>query len=228
MNGFLGRVDGIPARELQLPGRKAFPPTEQTGHAKAQHYFDLVRQCMGLEERDYTLIAQPRRIDMSKVAPLGRHEGGGPAGTISVRGNVAQITYDPSILDDPQNAIIVFAHELAHDLMLDASSPPPGGPEMIEPATDLIAAHMGFGLFGANTAFEFKQFTDFDRQGWSYARRGYLTENHWGFAIALFMALRSIETGAIDGYLKSHLVAVVKRARKYINANPRLIEPLRN
>jgi hypothetical protein len=29
------------------------------------------------------------------------------------------------------------------------------------------SAHLGFGLFGANTAFEFRQFIDFDRQGWS-------------------------------------------------------------
>lgn len=227
LNGVLGPIDGNPPRELHLPGRSAFPPTAETGHAKAKHYFDLVCNRMGLGERDYNLTAQPRRVDMSKIAPLGQFSSRGAAGTFSVRGNASHITYDPQVLNDPQDTIAVFAHELAHDLLLGAGSAPPGGPDMEEPATDLAAAHMGFGLFGANTAFEFKQFTDFDRQGWASSRRGYLTENHWGFAIALFMALRSIDHGVINGYLKSHLITVVRRARKHLDANPAVIARLR-
>jgi hypothetical protein len=223
----LGPVDGQPPRELVLPTGTYFPTTNATGHARASYYFHLVQRHMGVAERHYELVAQERRPDLGRSVVFGSMQTGSAEGTYSMRGNTARVTYDPDILGNPMRMVAVFAHELAHDRLLSQPSEPPGGPEMEEFATDLAVAHLGFGLFGANVAFEFKQFTDYDRQGWSYSRVGYLGENEWGFAIALFLALQSKDARAIDGLLKSHLVSVVKRALKYLEANPHLVEPLR-
>jgi hypothetical protein len=138
------------------------------------------------------------------------------------------VTYDPGILNDPMKMVAVFAHELAHDILLNQPSEPPGGPEMEEFATDLATAHLGFGLFGANVAFDFRQFTDFDRQGWSSSRTGYLGESEWGFAIGLFLALQGRETHEIKNFLKPHLLKVVGRAHRYLLDNSNLVAPLRS
>jgi len=227
LTGLLGPIDGDPRRQLVLPARHFFPATDVTGYARALHYFDLVRGYMGLADRHYELVVQAERPNLGSSVAFGNMETKGAEGTYSVRGNTARITYDPGILNDPMKTIAVFAHELAHDVLLNQPSEPPGGPDMEEFATDLATVHLGFGLFGANVAFEFRQFTDFDRQGWSYSRTGYLGENEWGFAISLFLALQGGEPREIDSFLKPHLLSVIKRAHRYLVANPELIAPLR-
>jgi hypothetical protein len=228
LNGVLGPVDGDPPRTLLLPVKQNFPATEAKGHARATHYFKLVQRFAGLADRHYELVRQAERPNLGQSVAFGAVETRGADGTYSVRGNTARVTYDPSILADPVKTVAVFAHELAHDILLSQPSEPPGGPDMEEFATDLATAHLGFGLFGANVAFDFRQFTDFDRQGWSYSRTGYLGENEWGFAIALFLALQNKGTGEIEGCLKPHVLTVVRRAHKYLLANPEVIAPLRS
>jgi hypothetical protein len=227
LNTLLGPVGGAPRRELLLPSRQNFPATSAIGHARARYYFDLVQRYMGLGDRSYDLVAQEERFNPGSSVAFGAIESKGAGGTYSVHGNRAIITYDPGLLDEPMKLVAVFAHELAHDILLSQPSEPPGGRELEELATDLAVAHMGFGLFGANTAFDFRQFSDVGVQGWSYARSGYLGESEWGFAVALFLALQDRQPDEVAGFLKPHLVTVVKRAHKYLGANPQLLAPLR-
>jgi hypothetical protein len=56
LTGLLGPIDGDPPRQLVLPARQFFPATDVTGHARALHYFDLVRGYMGLADRHYELV----------------------------------------------------------------------------------------------------------------------------------------------------------------------------
>jgi hypothetical protein len=224
----LGPVDGEPRRELLLPSRQHFPTPTATGHALAQHYFDLVQRYMGLSDRRYELVAQEERFNPGSSLAFGAVESKGAGGTYSMHGNQAYITYDPGLLDQPTKLVAVFAHELAHDILLSQPTEPPGGRELEELATDLATAHLGFGLFGVNTAFDFHQFSNFDgASGWSYSRSGYLGESEWGFAIALFLALQDRDPMEVAGFMKTHLVTVVKRAHKYLLANSELIAPLR-
>lgn len=228
LTSLLGPVDAESPRSLLLPSLRHFPTTEASGHERATHYFDLVRRYMGLSDRHYELVMQDERPNLGSSIVFGSMKTSGAEGTYSVQGNTAYVTYDPGILGDPMKMVAVFAHELAHDILLNQPSEPPGGPDMEEFATDLATVHLGFGLFGANVAFDFNQFTDFDRQGWSAARTGYLGENEWGFAIALFLALQNRDTREVDGFLKSHLASIVNRAHKYLVANPELTAPLRH
>lgn len=228
LNKVTGPIDGQPPRELVLPTRHFFPETKAKGHDRARHYFELVRTQMGLTGRRYELVAQSAQPDVGRSVVFGSMKSGAAAGTFSLSGNAARVTYDPAILSDPIRTVAVFAHELAHDLLINYPFEPPGGFEMEEFATDLATAHMGFGLFGANAAFDFQQHTDFDRQGWSYQRLGYLTESEWGFAVAVFLALQGQGPESVKDHLKSHLVTVVRRAHTYLKAKPELLAPLRD
>ena len=46
----------------------------------------------------------------------------------------------------------------------------------MEPMNDLLTVFLGFGIFTANSAFHFKQYTTDRAQGWSAGRSGYLFE----------------------------------------------------
>ena len=51
----------------------------------------------------------------------------------------------------PESLISTFAHEFAHYLIHSVDAPTPGGEELEEHATDLVAVFMGFGVFLAST-----------------------------------------------------------------------------
>ena len=122
----------------------------------------------------------------------------------------------------------MFAHELSHYRLMNAHLPVPGGNELEELATDLSTVHLGFGLFGANAAFTFKQFTDFDRQGWSYQRSGYLSEPLWCFANALFFELTRTDVQSYVDFAKPSIAAGIKKNRAFLAANPLIVDGLRS
>lgn len=224
LDGILLPIDADPARSFVYPSRKLFPDTEFKGQARAEHYFKFVQQYAGLEELPVTLRAQSpvpdAAIGLSKL-----HTGSHALGTFQVSGNSAIITYDPGIVSDPVQFIATMAHELAHYALAYAKHEPPGGEELLELATDLATVHMGFGLFGANAAFNFQQHTDFDRQGWTSARNGYLSESTWCFASALFAEILG---AAIDkAYVKPSVAAQIARNRQYLAARPEIVRNLR-
>jgi hypothetical protein len=218
-----------PQPELILPSRKRFPETDKQGHERAVHYFDLVRSHCGMSNWHCELVAQEERPEIGSSAVFGGSVPGGaaPLGTFQASGNAAIITYDPAMLGDPIQLIATLAHELSHYLMLGRSAEPPGGAELLECATDLTTVYLGFGLFGANTAFNFRQHTDFDRQGWSFSRAGYLGEPEWCFANAVFMELLGVEEAEYADYAKASVFTQINKNRAYLKANPAILEGLR-
>ena len=214
--------------ELILPSRTRFPETDKQGFERASYYFDLVRDYSGMREWPCKLVAQAASPDLGNSVVFG---GGvaapGPLGTFQATGNAAVITYDPAQLKEPMQAVATFVHELAHYLLVGRGDDPPGGEDTLECATDLATVHLGFGLFGANTAFNFRQFTDFDRQGWSYARAGYLSEAEWCFANALFLELQGIEKSVYSGYVKASVATQIEKNRAYLRANTDIVGSIR-
>ena len=79
-------------------------------------------------------------------------------------------------MTDPLALVATFAHELAHYRTARFAEPPPGGWEVWEIATDLAAVYLGFGVFLANTRFQFGHFSDGHISGWRWRQQGYVSE----------------------------------------------------
>jgi hypothetical protein len=60
-----------------------------------------------------------------------------------------------------------------------------------EPLTDLLTVYFGAGIFTANSAFEFYNWTYGQMQGWQASRLGYLSEPELGYALACYAWLRN-------------------------------------
>ena len=149
-----------------------------------------------------------------------------PAGTFALAGNEAVVTYDPASVNDPMVLIATLAHELAHYELANIADEPPGGEDGHEPATDLLAVYLGFGIFGANSAFNFSQHQGVMSQGWSYARLGYLSEREWIFALAVFLTLKRLPGQAVHRYLKDQLIGDLGKAMRYLEKKPELLSGL--
>jgi len=163
---------------LVLPIEEHFPDRGMNGHAAAAALFRRVRDHAGMA--DWACTVEPEPADGS--AP--------PA----VTSRIPVITYKRGELA-AMSMVGAFAHELARLLVETFEEPPPGGAQLHEPAIDLAAVFMGFGVFMANSTFE--------------ATRYDLNEGEFVHALAIFCLLRKLEPESVERHLNPHL-------RKYL------------
>jgi hypothetical protein len=215
--------DDLARTPLVLPNRDFFTPTKAQGHERALYAFERVKALMGMSDWPCELVADegpggPQQVgEMLIVQSTGR-----PAGTFSAREDVVTIVYRSDLVAEPIHLVATFAHELAHYLLAGVKEEPPGGWDLHELATDLTVAYCGFGVFGANSAFEFERYQTSSGHGWKSRRSGYLSERTWALALATFLALTDRQ-GAADEWLKPGLRDVVRAAQKYLARNPGLL-----
>ena len=220
----IGGPDGLRGFALVLPTRDFFPPTEAVGHARVAHVFASVQRIAGVADLSCDLIVQPPHPELrvGEMVSLQR-DASVAAGTFGLEGNSAAITYDPALANDPMKLIAVLAHEVAHLRLLGFKQSLPGGRDANERATDLATVALGYGLFGANCAFNFERHHDPVLQGWQCARLGYLDEREWVFALSVWLALTARDGGAAKRYLKPHLYADLRAATARLARRPSVL-----
>ena len=209
---------------LVLPRPGFFPSDGEQGHARAQRIFERVKHYCGMDEWPVELVADDNPAAMRGPVSLSAVVHGKHAqGTFSVAGNAVQISYTPALLDHPERLIATFAHELAHYLLATAPSPPPCDDDEHEFLTDLTAAYLGFGVFMANSVFDFEPIQDGPLQGWRMGRSGYLPEQDLVFATALFISAKRLDPAPAAQCLKPHLAKLLARALRDLAADGRLV-----
>ena len=108
-----------------------------------------------------------------------------------------------------------IAHEIGHIILLRPGFVGRDEPDM-EPLNDLLTLFLGFGIFTANSAFRFAQYTTNDSQGWSSQRLGYLEEPVLGYALARFAYERHEEKPAWASFVKSNISPYMKRSLAWL------------
>lgn len=205
---------------LVLPTPEFFPSLDAlSGEDLAQALFDVAARHAGMEDWPVVLVEHDDGLNMREV--LGRLPGeyagaGGAAGTFGISDGEVEITYSPSQLENPVAFVATMAHELAHYLMATSSSPVPGGDALEEHATDVCSTFLGFGIFAANSAFQFSQFTDGEMVGWSTSRLGYLDERMHAASLAVFAELLDIDDSLVRPHLKTNPRSYFRKARRQI------------
>ena len=183
----------------------------------AEAVFARVRGYAGMAEWPCEL--QVQEADPNPVvAPtlLVKNSPSAPAGTFRDTESGTRITYHPDRVNDPMSLVATFAHELAHYRTVGFSEPPPDGWGVWEHATDLAAVFLGFGLFLANSRFNFSQFSDGQTMGWQWQQQGYLSEPE----ILHMHAIRCVLLGTPErdtlGRLKPALRGIYKRVQREV------------
>jgi len=226
----LGGLAALRDQPLIVPTTEFFK-RPQSGDNPAEHYSAEIIRLTGMENWPFKLVEQEGSIN-PVVAPLAivQNVPPDPAGTFRVeRENEILISYSPDLLQSPEDLIVTFVHEISHGLVLNIGKEPPGGWECEEFATDQTVAFLGFGVFGANSAFRFNQFSDnaTGTQGWSYRRSGYLTQLEWSFALAVFLSLRGDDTEQALRFLNDGPAASLTKCVQYLGKFPDCLDTIR-
>ena len=127
----------------------------------------------------------------------------------------AQISVSEDELQDPLSLVASLAHEIAHVILLRPGLVKREEPDM-EELHDLLTVFLGFGVFTANCAFRFEQHRNNDSQGWSAKRRGYLSEEQLGYALARFAYERREVKPAWASFLTTNILAYYKRSAAWL------------
>jgi hypothetical protein len=114
-------------------------------------------------------------------------------------------------LKHPQKLVATLAHEIAHIKLLGEGRLENND----EHLTDLVTVFFGLGIFNANSAFNFQ--SDFEK--WSYSKQGYLVQQEWGYALALYAYIRREEKPDWIKYLSKNIQSDFKKSAAYIDEN---------
>jgi hypothetical protein len=216
--------------KLVLPKPEYFCDSGKVGAELAEHLFEQVKRYCNIE--DWPTILQPRQA----VPEFGRslfevQHGSSILGTYEGQpSNHILITYASNLLNNPQALIATMAHEIGHAVIDGAPKPPICAEDEFEFLTDLAAVSMGFGVFLANTAFQFTQWRDdaLGTQGWQTSRAGYLPEADLIFATAIFIRVKGMDPAGARSSLKPHLASMLDRALRDLDARQHDIERIRS
>jgi hypothetical protein len=134
------------------------------------------------------------------------------------------IAINEAELKDPMALVAVIVHEICHILLLRPGLVKRDDPDM-EPLNDLLTIFLGFGIFTANSAFQFSQYTNNRSQGWSTKRLGYLSEPMLGYALARFAYERGEQKPSWASFVKSNISPYMKRSLAWLSdtQQPRLL-----
>ena len=219
---------GLPDSELWQPIPEHFAPAKKgsrplSGRPLVKHTFETVKSQCGFGPKDvFRLVpsdeAKPQSLGGLAMVQINE---AGACGRYKISQNddgsyTETITYDRDLGDDPTQLIATFSHELGHALHNRSKEPLDIESELYEMFTDLTAIYLGYGIFTANTRFEFSQFQNAGTQGWQAQGAGYLPEADIIFGTALFMKIKNISQDVALEHLKPRLRKMLKKAFKQL------------
>lgn len=229
---------GLPDSDLWKPIAAHFGSLDETvlsGSELANFAFDRIKtQCGFDRDTHFTLklVETPRGGGIGGVAMI-KMPNSSACGTYECHKNDDGtfreiITIDQALTDNSTNLIATLAHELSHALHNRMREPLDVEPELYELLTDLTAIYLGYGIFLANSRFEFGQFQDGEIQGWQAKGAGYLPETDMIMALAIFMSIKEIDVDSAVTYLKPRLGKVLLKAMKQLEKHKNDIEYLKS
>jgi len=203
--------------QLVLPNNQFYQGSVSSVHEMALSIFKQTTDYAGMQEWPIVLVTPEQffsgsqqitipRFNMTdncrgEDTPFARLN---DEDTQKLQQQLIMLSYRENQVNQPQDLISSIVQNLANILIVQQSSLPPGGKELIPQAVDIIACFMGFGLIFSNTAYQFRGGCGSCNNP-NANRQSALPENETVHALALFCLLKSIKPKAVKAHLKSHL-----------------------
>ncbi len=213
-------ADVLLVGEVVLPTEEFFPDVYNGSRASIRkmaervcHFMDVDPEMIELQffEGDRMERIHPLAADgEGRTHALGTYHLN-RRGKYSISLNTDQVT-------NPEMMVATIAHELGHVILLGEGRLEEDY-EAHEPMTDLLTVIYGIGVFNANSSFVFEQWTNSQFQGWSAGSAGYLSEEAFGYALALYAHVRGEVKPAWAKHLKTNIKNYFKASTKFIQKN---------
>ena len=224
--GQLLGADRMLKGEVILPTPEHFPDPYDQSEESLKHMVGRVAAAMQVDARSFDVELFQSDYEVSrKLVPF--FHGGSPDASgfyFHAPEERQKIAVNAAEMKDPIALVATIAHEIGHIILLRPGLVQRDEQDM-EPLTDLLTIFFGFGIFTANSAFRFKQFTNNYSQGWSTKRLGYLPEPMLGYALARFAFERDEKKPEWASYVADNIKPYMKPSLAWLvkNGEPRLL-----
>ena len=199
-----------------LPNDEFFPDSFSEEEGDVRALIDRVCGYMGVKpERVRLDFFTNEEATLRRQVPACESSYRGAAGHYRKHRGHHVISLESSQVHDPTSLVATIAHELGHVRLLGEGRIHPGY-EDHEPLTDLLTVFLGMGVFTGNAVFSFRQWADGFSQGWQTERRGYMTEEMFGYALGLFAWVRSERNPNWSKYLEGNVSAYFRKGFNYL------------
>jgi hypothetical protein len=211
---------------VMLPTQEYFPDPYDKSEESLRRMVDRVAVAMMVNPTQIDVELFSSEYDVSRtLVPLFSGKDSAPGGLYFHAPEERQrIAVNASELKEPMALVAVIAHEIGHVILLRPGRIKRDEPDM-EPLNDLLTIFLGFGIFTANAAFRFSQYTNNETQGWSTNRLGYLSEPMLGYALARFAYERGEKKPDWASFVKDNIAPYMKRSLGWLSRTqaPRLL-----
>ena len=209
--GQFGR-ERLQQSNIVVPTRQFFPEHYDGSEVAARALFNRTCVFMGTDPASVELVFhQPtHRPGLARSMVRSRLDW---AGQFQFGEGKNLVRVDVTILPQPESLLAIFAHELAHQLLLGAGRICEHDPDH-ELVTDLATAFFGMGIFNANDSLV--NHYRLNRRGDEIGALGYLTPTIWGYALALCAWLRNEEKPAWTDWLRPAIRRIFCQSLAYL------------
>jgi hypothetical protein len=179
--------------EVVLPTEHYFPEGFDGSADAAFGVFARVRGYLDLETEHMVFRLFEGREDVFNQPEWQANEGHSAcAAGLFVKGIDGEphlVELSTSQLSGAGSTVATVAHELCHVLLIGQGRITSAVPDH-EPLTDLLTVFLGLGVFTANSVIHETNWSDGNMYGWSVGRLGYMRQEEYAYALALFARLR--------------------------------------
>lgn len=209
-------LETLQAVAVILPTEQFFPDPFSGSHSDIRAMLNRVCEYMEVDHGEIEVRFYINE-DGTRLHPLAAPESseGHALGTYQMRKGKYLISLETSQASNPEVMVATIAHELGHVILLGENRLDPDYADH-EPMTDLLTVFYGMGIFNANSVFTFEQWTNTHTQGWQANRRGYMTEEMFGYALAMFAHSRGEQKPQWANFLRTNVRTYMKNSLKYI------------
>lgn len=208
----------IEERKVFTPTKDSFPIVWDKSEKSAMKVLEIIAQAMNINTDEIDLEFYDANIKEinSGAAPIFIHQdetNTDSSGIFLEKNEFGKYTIaiNKENLSSPDSLIATITHELSHVKLL--------GEQRIEEndeiITDLCTVFFGFGIFNANTSFQFHSSND----RWGYKQLGYMKIEEWAYALALFTFMRYEDAPEWSKYLNNTIKRDFDKALIYLIEN---------
>lgn len=201
-----------------LPEEKFFPDPFSGTEECVRRMVDRVCGYMRVDPARLRVALFSDKIEWpDHLLPYYEQQGNGAAGLYMASDGSDQIVIalESAQIKDPASLVATIAHELGHVLLLGDGRISREDPDH-EPLTDLLTVVFGMGVFNANAAFKFEQWDNGGKHGWHASRKGYLSQEMFGYALAAYSNLRGDTRPPWIRHLSYNVKVYFMRSLRYL------------
>jgi hypothetical protein len=204
---------------MVIPNDDFFPMTYQPTKDGANTLLKRVAKLMDVPPSSVSLkLYSEGDKDLDGTLPYVSRDSMGSAGHFQLKKKRGKyvIGIEKSGLSNPFSLVATLAHEVGHVILLGGGLLKASAHDH-EYMTDLLTVYLGFGIFTANNAFEFSQWSSGFKSGWSAKRTGYLSESMFGYALALYARMKGDSKPSWETHLDRDIRIYFKKSARYIS-----------